>query len=499
MIMNIRHATIVLVFILLSIALASSSWAVYFAPVIALKHAERAERAGNHLQAMAYYEFVAEFYKFVSIPQFEDDIEYFQKFGEEDKIKFCQNTITGFQKSMKLCLKKAEQSRIKGNITEEQIDKYRQRNRIRMLGSCELYPVMHNQQMGVDVGALESNGEVAEDFEKAAEGRERSARLYDRITVNWVLHEAGVLDKEGKTDLASEYREKAEGYKKKAQYNRQKAASNRQKVAILEKFENVEYVMSILKNENPAVRKLALKKLARDNNYSGLLKATRSAYDDVGKMAKEALESNRRLFEVIKADALVLALGSGSIDIRRIAIEELESLAGTKFGYDPDSDESVRSAGLVKWQDWLMGKLESGLSGVYYKGKNFDKEIMARVDDEINFQWKDKPHNAMPADRFSIRWLGKISIPKTGEYTLSVKADDGARIWIGKEMKQIITVWSEYNYAAHTKKVYLEEGLHNVKIEYYENDKNATMKLFWDSDDMKKQVVPEENLFHVSL
>ena len=343
--MNMRHATIVLVFILLSVVLASSSWAVYFAPVIALKHAERAERAGNHLQATAYYEFVAEFYKFVSIPQFEDDIEYFQKFGEEDKIKFCQNTITGFQKSMKLCLKKAEKNRIKGNVTAEQIDKYRQRNRIRMLGSCELYPVMHNQQMGVDIGALESNGEVAEDFEKAAEGRERAARLYDRITVKWVLHEAEALDKEGKTDLASEYREKAEGYKKKAQYNREKAAINRQKVAILGKFEDIEYVLSTLENEKPAVRELALKKLVRDTNYTGLIKATKSAYSDVEKMAKEALESNRRLFEAIKADALVLALGSSSIDIRRIAIEELESLAGTTFGYAPDSDVSIRKIG----------------------------------------------------------------------------------------------------------------------------------------------------------
>ncbi|MFC1716368.1 PA14 domain-containing protein [Candidatus Poribacteria bacterium] len=497
--MNLRHATIILAFILLSVAFASNSWAVYFAPIIALKHAEQAERAGDHLKATGYYEFVADFYKFVSIPQFEDDMEYFQELGEEDKVKFCQNTIAGFQKSMKLCLKKAEKNRIEGNITEEQIDKYRQRNRIRMLASCELYPVMHNQQMGVDVGVLESNGEFAEDFEKAAEGRDRTARLYDRITVPWVLHEADVLEKEGKAGLASEYREKVEGYRKKAEYNRQKAASNRQKVAILQRFADIGYVMSILENEEPALRKLALKKLARDTNYPGLLKAARSAYSDVGKMAKEALESNTRLFEAIKADALVLALGSASIDIRRTAIEELENLAGTTFGYDPNGDESIRSAGLAKWQDWLMGKLKSGLSGVYYKGKNFDKEIMARVDDEINFQWNDKPHRAMPADRFSIRWTGKISIPKAGEYTLSVKADDGARIWIGEEMRQIITVWSEYSYAAHTKKVYLEEGLHDVKIEYYENDKNATMKLFWDSADTKKKIVPEENLFHVSL
>ncbi len=490
---------VVLALTILSVFFVANSWGVYGAPIIALKHAERAERAGKWFQAAMDREFAADFYLFVSIPQFEDDMEFFQKIGDEDKARFCRNTIAGFQKSMRVCLKRAENNRAKGKLTAEQIDKYRQRNRIRMLAGCEVYPIMHNGQMGVDVGALESNGEVAEDFEKAAEGRDRTARLYERITVPWILHEAEVLEKEGKTDQAAEYREKAETYGGKAEYNRQKAESAREKVAMLRKFDDVEYVMSTLESEEPAIRKLALKKLKRDSNYAGLIKATKSAYSDIGQMAQEALESNKRLFEAIKADALVLALSSGSIDIRRTAIEELEMLVGATLGYDPDANEPVRNTALGEWQDWLKSKLKNGLAGVYYKGKNFDKEMLARVDKEINFEWKNSPHKSLPKDQFSIRWIGKIKIPKAGKYTLSVKVDDGAKIWIGKEMKQIITVWSEYNYAAHTKKVYLEEGLHDVKIEYYENNKNATMKLFWDSDDTKKRVVPEENLFHVSL
>ena len=268
---------------------------------------------------------------------------------------------------------------------------------------------------------------------------------------------------------------------------------------MLQKFDDVEYVMETLENDEPGIRKLALKRLARDTNYPGLVKATKSAYDDVSEMAKKALESNKRLFAAIKGDALVLALGSGNIDMRRTAIEELKELTGDTFGYDPDADESARKAASTRWQDWLASKMKNGLSGIYYKGMKFDKEMLARVDKEINFEWKNSPHKSMPKDKFSVRWIGKIKIPKAGKYTLSVKVDDGAKIWIGKEMKQIITVWSEYSYAAHTKKVYLEEGLHDVKVEYYENGKNATMKLFWDSDDTKKQVIPEESLFHVSL
>jgi len=492
---------VILVSALFSIVVVSSSWGVYGAPIIALKHAERAERAGEYLKAAAAREFTADFYKFVSIPQFEDDMKFFQKLGEEGKAKFCRNTISGFQKSMRLCLKKAEEDRVKGNLTQEQIDEYRERNRVRMLAGCEIYPIMHNGQMGVDVGALEKNGEVAEDFEKAAEGRERSARLYEKITVTWVLHEAETLEKEGKIDLASQYRNNTENYRKKAEYNSQKAVENRRKAAILRKFEDTEYVMRTLGSDAPSIRKLALKRLASDSNYLGLLKAARSAYQDVSQMAEEALKKNRRLFESVKADALVLALSSADIDIRRTAIEELEGLAGTTFGYSPNADEITRSTALAKWRSWLTSKLKNGLTGIYYKGKNFDKEILARVDKGINFEWRDKPHKDLPKDKFSVRWIGKIKIPKAGEYTLSVKADDGAKIWIGKlpDMKQIISYWTEYSYAAHTTKVYLAEGLHDVKIEYYENSKKAAMKLFWDSEDRKKQIIPEENLFHVSL
>jgi hypothetical protein len=474
---------------------------VYGVPIINLKHAERLERAGRFLAAAADRELAADFFEFVSIPQFEDDMEYFLKIGEEDKAKFCRNTITGFRKSMKLCRKMAEKDRIKGKVTKEQMDKYRDRNRMRMLAGAEVYPVMHNGQMGIDVNALEKNGEVAGDFEKAAEGRERTARLYEKITIPWVLREAEILEGDGRIELAAEYREKAETYRQKVERSHQKAAENRQKAEELRKFEDEKYVMDALEVNDPSIRKLALKKLIRDTNYPALLKAARSAYLDVSQMAKEALENNKELFEAVKADLLVLALDSGDVDIRKIAIQQLEELAGATLGYSPDAGESDRDAALARWQNWLMSKLKNGLSGVYYKGKNFDREMLARVDKELDFEWKNNPHEDLPKDKFSIRWIGKIKIPKAGKYTLSVKADDGAKVWIGKmpNLKQIISDWSEYSYAANKKEVYLEEGLHDVKIEYYENGKNATMKLFWDSEDTKKKVIPEENLFHVGL
>jgi len=494
---NLLPVVVVLAFTLIS----SHSWAVYGVPIINLKQSELLERGGKYLQAAAARELAADFYKFVSIPQFEDDLEYFLSIGEEGKAQFCRNTISGFARSMRLCYKKAEENRKKAKVTKEQMDKYRKRNRMRMLAGCEVYPLMHNGQMGVDVGALEKNGAVAEDFEKAAQGRERTARLYEKITIPWVLYEAGVLEKDGKTELASEFRGKEDSYRQKAEKSRQKAAENLRKAAELRRFEDEEYIANALDGDDASIRELALKKLIRDANYPVLMKAARSAYQDVSQMAKEALENNKELFAALRADLLVLALSSGSIDIRRVAIDELEDLAGTTLGYSPDADMEDRAAALAQWQDWLKTKMKNGLAGIYYKGKNFEKEVFARADKVIDFEWKKEPHKSLPKDKFSIRWIGKISIPKAGKYTLSVKVDDGAKIWIGKmpDLKEIIYDWSEYSYAGNKREVHLEEGLYDLRIEYFENSKNATMKLFWEPEDGKKQIVPKENLFHVSL
>jgi len=301
--------------------------------------------------------------------------------------------------------------------------------------------------------------------------------------------------------LAVEYKGRIEDYRQKVKNHRQKAAENRQKAGSLRKFENKEFVIKALDSNDPSIRKLAVRKLIRDIDYPGVLKAARSTFSDVSKMAKDALEENKRLFDTVKVDMLVLALGSSELDIRRIAIEELRKLAGTAMGYIPDANESARNTALVQWQKWLSGKLKNGLSGIYYKGKSFDKEILARVDKEINFEWSNEPYKSLPKDQFSIRWIGKIKVPKSGKYSLSVKADDGVKIWMGKgtDLKLLITDWSEYSYAGGKEEIYLEEGLHDVKIEYYENSKNATMMFFWDSEYDKKKIIPKENLYHVSL
>jgi len=491
------------IFAVISCIFVRDALAVYGVPIINVKHAEKLEREGKFKQATQERELAAEFCKFMSIPQFQDDLEFFLSIGDEDKAKFCQNTIAGFQKTVEESSKKAAENLIEANLTREEIEKFRKRNRMRLIASAELYPVMHNGQMGIDINALEKHGKFASDFEKAAEGRERSARLYENMTVKYVLHLAEVVEKEGKPDLAAEYREKANVYKEKAAKNYKKAEENRQKAEKLRKFDDREYVLSALDDDSPKIRALAVDKLTLDADYLGLLKASKSDFAGLRQMAENAIEANEKLFNAKAPGMLVAALKSDDATMREIAIEQLEKFANTTLGYDAHADQSQRNIAAERWQGWIQAKLKPGLWGTYYKGKNFDKEIASRVDEQIDFQWSKEPHEDLPKDKFSIRWIGKIKIPQTGKYVFSVKNDDGVKVSIGRDsegnIQRIIYQWTEYTYSSGKGELHLEKGLHDIEIEYYENSKNAIIKLFWDGKDIRKGIVPKENLFHIGL
>jgi len=481
---------------------ATNSLAVYGVPMINLAHANKLESIGRYAQAAQERELTVEFYKYLSIPQFEDDMEFFRSIGDEQKAKFCESTIAGFKKSMQECQKRLEENLAKANLTKEDIDRYRILNRKRLLASAKLYPVMHNGQMGVDLKFLERNGKFSEDFEKAAEGRERSARLYEKLTVNYLMKEVAILEKDGKAEIAKKYREDAQKHRQKAKEYYEMAKQHRVKAKALKKFDNTEYLMSALEDEAPNIRLLALEKLARELNYLGLLKASKSSDGVLRQRANETLQKNKRLFKSVGTAALVDALASDDISIRKIAISKLELLANTNLGYVPDADESSRKIAMERWKGWIMAKLKPGLLGIYYRKKNFEGEVLSRVDKRIKFKWREAPAENMPKDEFSIRWVGKINIPHDGVYTLSFKNDDGVKVWFGRTldtMEQIAVDVSEYGYGGYKTKLNLKKGFYDISIEFFENKKDAHIEFSWDSEYIQKGIVPPKNLFHIKL
>ncbi|MBU0703370.1 MAG: hypothetical protein KKC18_05840, partial [Chloroflexi bacterium] len=120
-----------------------------------------------------------------------------------------------------------------------------------------------------------------------------------------------------------------------------------------------------------------------------------------------------------------------------------------------------------------------------WRGEYFDNPqlvggpALERNDAEINFDWGvEPPVGWMPDDNFSVRWTREVNfIP--GYYRFVLHADDGARLWIDHSI--IIDKWQDMEYELHYVDGTYLEGMHTVKLEYYEHTGNARVRFWWET------------------
>jgi len=231
-------------------------------------------------------------------------------------------------------------------------------------------------------------------------------------------------------------------------------------------------------------------------------------------------------------ESLVLLKNDGilplSRDIRRIAVigptaDDTMALLGNYYGTPADpvtilrgirealpNAEVVyaRGADLVEGRDdpaatpliepqYLRpapGSNERGLRGEYFRNKDLAGEpVLVRVDSQIAFRWdrgsptdnlmargEAGPDNAVPNDGFSIRWSGQLLPPVSGRYRIEAAANDGMRLYV--DGKLVLDHWEDAErLRAASVSLDLEGGrAYDIRLEYYENERDAAVRLAWD-------------------
>jgi beta-glucosidase len=109
------------------------------------------------------------------------------------------------------------------------------------------------------------------------------------------------------------------------------------------------------------------------------------------------------------------------------------------------------------------------------------------VDKNVDFLWKTtSPFSDINYDKFSARWTGYISVPKSGKYALGGEAFSGMKLYV--DDKLLTDRMDDH----HPKKIYEYIELkanqpYKIKLEYVQNNTEyAIMKFLWDT--------PKENL-----
>ena len=120
-----------------------------------------------------------------------------------------------------------------------------------------------------------------------------------------------------------------------------------------------------------------------------------------------------------------------------------------------------------------------GLKAEYYRNANLQGEpAVVRVDEEIYYDPSCQPPDPAWSQPMSVRWTGKLRPNVTGDYILSMKSDDGCRVWV--DGKMVIDSWVERPATADDAVVYMEAGkTYDLKVEYFDGGGDCFARLFW--------------------
>jgi hypothetical protein len=131
--------------------------------------------------------------------------------------------------------------------------------------------------------------------------------------------------------------------------------------------------------------------------------------------------------------------------------------------------------------------------GEYFNNRDLKgKPVHVRDDGDgsLDFDW----NAASPAsecsvapDEFSVRWTRTVPFLE-GVYRFNIKADDGVRLYIDRQLK--LDRWLD-QMASYTVEAPLAAGNHQIVLEYYDHTSSASVKLNWEQHPCFARVSPD--------
>ncbi|MFH1883989.1 MAG: PA14 domain-containing protein [Planctomycetota bacterium] len=132
-----------------------------------------------------------------------------------------------------------------------------------------------------------------------------------------------------------------------------------------------------------------------------------------------------------------------------------------------------------------------GIKGEYFNNVNLSgMPALTRIDPDVNFNWGGGgPGAPLPDNGWSARWTSDLEISVADTFTFSVNSEGGTRLWIDGEL--VIDMWVSWvatKYASLP--MYLERGIHSLRLEFVDWDRNAQQQLYWSTPTLAEQIIP---------
>lgn len=133
-----------------------------------------------------------------------------------------------------------------------------------------------------------------------------------------------------------------------------------------------------------------------------------------------------------------------------------------------------------------------GLSAKYFRTRERkETPLLERIDPAVDFNWsKDKAAPRVPRDGFSVRWMGSLVAPVSGEYLLESEVDDRIEVKIGGGGTMSGTTGEP-----KLGKITLQAGKPvPIEVNFEQDGGEAFVRLFWTPPGKKRQIIPSSAL-----
>jgi len=137
-----------------------------------------------------------------------------------------------------------------------------------------------------------------------------------------------------------------------------------------------------------------------------------------------------------------------------------------------------------------------GLNTYYYNDeyKFYSNQPDITTKGNVSFNWGVGSPENMPEDKFYVRFEGWILPITSGEYTFYTSSDDGVRLWVDGEL--LVDDWRDNAVRENFGKIHMEQGLqYPITLEFYENEGDAVIELYWSSEYLRKEIIPVRQLY----
>ena len=167
-----------------------------------------------------------------------------------------------------------------------------------------------------------------------------------------------------------------------------------------------------------------------------------------------------------------------------------DRLSATGYG-----NSLVGAAGWLLDHRALLARAKGGgLLGHYYNNGRFGGRPALRTDAAIAFDWGEgKPEPGTAKDNFTVRWTGTLEAGRSADYTLTIAADDEARVWIDRRL--VIDTAPPQAAPSGSATLALRAGIPvDLVVEYRERAARAAVRLTWSSAGQEAAVIDAQFL-----